>query len=552
MAASAKKKSAHKAATAAKPAKKPAQKSAARTIRKLQTAKQAKQPPLRAGSPAARYGILIAICILVAISLIMAFSASSNEAVIRQVHRENLAAQQDSIEQTAIAELPPEITDPGELAADSSPVVDFVVGLFNSAYASGFRQMVFVLLGVAAAFVISRIDYRKIAPFATPAAAVLLAALLFLLFFGQPVLGSVRWFNFGLFAVQPSEFAKPILLVLLAYYCSRVKDEEEAGSSRAALQADLPFWQRDWALPAALVLGCLAAILFSPDVGTTMIICVGLFVAYVLAGWPWLRVVIGGAILATIYTIRTFAQGGYASTRLTDFMGKWIEGVTPHQTYQAELALGSGGITGLGPGLSRQKFAYLPEAQNDFIIAVVGEELGLIGVSLILAAFALILYGGLSIASRAKDRLGQTIAGGATVLIVFQALLNIFAVVSLGPVTGKPLPFVTLGGSSMISTFILVGLLFSVARFGCVTPKTAAAATGGSSGRTPSATSAADGQDKQHDKKARRQRTARRRARARSTQDEVDDDEDDIEWRWNSGAHLSGSGTRRPATRPRL
>ena len=507
---------------------------------------------ITSSSPAARYGILIAMCILIAISLIMAFSASSNDAVIRQVQQEQIVPGA-SLELTPTAQMPDE-SGAGAAGLDGSDngnsIFDFFAGIFNSAYFSGFRQVIFVLMGAALAFAISRIDYRKFAPYAMPAAMILLIALLILLLFGTPVLGSARWFNFGLFAIQPSEFAKPVLLVLLAYYCSTIKDAEDAGTDHAETQAELPFWKRDWIKPALLTLGCLAAILFSPDVGTTLIISAGLFTAYVLSGWPWLRVVIGGAVVAAIYTVRIFAQGGYASTRLTEFLGKWIDGVTPHQTWQAELALGSGGITGLGPGLSRQKFRYLPEAQNDFIVAIVGEELGLIGVSLILIAFTFILFGGLHIASRAKDRLGQAIAGGATVLIVFQALLNIFAVVSLGPVTGKPLPFVTLGGSSMISTFILIGLIFSVARFGGMVPAgvSAAAAARRSTdvGKKSSERSAGEEESEQRNKKTRRKkRTARRRPAARQTNEEEDADEDDLEWRWDSGAHLSSFGARR-------
>ncbi|MCL2379664.1 MAG: FtsW/RodA/SpoVE family cell cycle protein [Coriobacteriia bacterium] len=481
----------------------------------------------------------------------MAFSASSNDAIIRQVYAESQAAQDASLSITPTADATdyhdifysyqnPDIPD------DSNTLIGHIATLFDSAYANGFRQVIFVLIGTILAFAISRFDYKKFAPLAIPVAVVILISLAMLLVIGRPIMGSARWFNFfGLFAIQPSEFAKPVLLVLVAYYCSKVKDAEDAGINHLQNQTDLPVWQRDWFMPAILVLGCLAAILFSPDVGTTMIICVGLFAAYVLAGWPWLRVVAGGIVIAAIYTVRLFLQGGYGQARLTGFLSTWLDGETPHQTWQAELALGSGGITGLGPGLSRQKFRYLPEAQNDFIIAIVGEELGLIGVSLILIAFVLILFGGMNIASRATDRLGQSIAGGATVLILFQALLNIFAVISLGPVTGKPLPFVTLGGSSMISTFILIGLIFSVARFGAVATTSAR--------RSSIESSAQESKSDQPPDKNRRKagvggrRNARRRTASRNNGEGVtnDEDEDDIEWRWDSGAHLSGPGARR-------
>jgi len=541
-----------------------------------------KDLPEWGGHPAPRYLMLIAITVLIGISLIMAFSASSNDAVIRQVQQE-FAQQQDIPEGLSPEELIEYELDQdgliGDLIAEAQApsftdtvgggvtgVIGFISALFNSAYAAGFRHLLFAFAGAIAAIIISRMDYRKFAPYAIPFAAALLLTLLFLLIAGRPILGSARWINFGFFSFQPSEFAKPILIVLIAYYCSWAKDADEAGPQRRKQQSSLSWYRRDWVFPAILIAGCLTTILLSPDVGTTVIIGVGLFAAYVLSGWPWGRVLIALGGLGSIFLGRILmSDGGYQQRRIFEFVTRWTEGITPYQTWQAELALGSGGILGLGPGLSRQKFRYLPEAHNDFIIAILGEELGLIGIMLVLISFALILFGGLYIASQSKDRLGMAIAGGATALIVFQALLNIFAVVSLGPITGKPLPFITLGGSAMISTFMLIGLILSVARFGHVDPppvRVPGVARGLARGGFANGSGSDDDDDSSDSgsgrngssrgrkgngtSNAKRKQSNRGISRPkRNKPEEKNDDEDDLEWRWDSRAHLSRPRPRR-------
>ena len=515
---------------------------AAKEAKNKQTKKPKKQLPEWEGSPAARYLMLIAITVLVGLSLIMAFSASSNDAVIRQVQREFAAQNQTALTPEELRENELEYYAALEEAyaqanqgiagttgsSETSGILDFIDTIFGSAYGAGFRHLLFALLGAAIAFYISRQDYRKFAPYSFPAAGILLILLMFLWLFGNPILGSARWVEvFGLFTFQPSEFAKPALILLVAFYCSWAKDADEAGPERQKAQADLPVYRRDWVMPAILVLGCLFAIYASPDLGTLLIIGVGLFAAYVLSGWPWIRLVAGIGVLGTIFMGRILLGEGYQQRRIFEFITYWTEGVASHQTWQAELALGSGGIMGLGPGLSRQKFRYLPEAHNDFIIAILGEELGLIGVSLVLIAFAVILFGGMYIASRSKDRLGLAIAGSATILIVFQALLNIFAVVNLGPVTGKPLPFVTLGGSSMISTFILIGFIFSVARFGQLDYHLSFQGGPKVTAEEPLRKSSKPKREKNTSAKKKKTRTARA-VRAENK----DEHEDDIDWQW--------------------
>jgi|GEM_PF-246666 len=592
------------------------------------------------------YLLLIAITILLSMSFVMAFSASSNDAVIREVQREyaaqNLVATPDGlmledeigadIDDASMADTSAAATADGTQdnasaqahTEESVGILGLLSALLRSAYAAGFRHLAFALLGVGLAYLISRKNYRDMLPAVIIAATILLITLVGLWLLGRPIAGSSRWINLGFISLQPSEFAKPTLIVLLAGYCAWARDVDDRFPRRRNEEKSLPFYQRDGFIPAALIIGCLVAIILSPDLGTTLIIGVGLTASYILTGWPWKRLAAGLALIGTggLWFLMNFGQA-YQQRRIYEFFS---DASTGWQTRQAELALGSGGFFGLGPGMSRQKFSYLPEAHNDFIIAILGEELGFVGIALVLICFGLLLYGGLSIAYRAKDRLGTAIAGGATVLLVFQALLNIFAVIGLFPVTGKPLPFITLGGSSMMSTFILVGLIFSVARYGSVTPPAVrkdsiftklALGSGttytrdrdpedrhddyrddqrGSRGLTASyrrANTRDDDEDededdwidlkswrkprnRRHDTKvdldagtvtedkaeesdhsrgrSRRPRAnqsdekeKRRRAKSRTKQREkrrsegATDDEDDLEWRWDSGSHISGS-----------
>ncbi|MDR1413172.1 MAG: putative lipid II flippase FtsW [Actinomycetes bacterium] len=490
------------------------------------TAKRRQAGSAAAALPAARYGLLIGVAILLALSLIMAFSASSGEAVINQVTK-------------SAAELTKQGRDPSTAALQIQPFI------------SGFRQLIFIIVGALGAFLISRFDYHKLNPLARGLGWVVIIALFLLLVLGERVLGSTRWYDLGILSIQPSEFAKPILLVVAASFCAVHSLREQGGN----------LLTRSVWTTLLMVGGSLVLVLLEPDMGSTAILFVGLSVVLVLCEWPWYLP--GGlAIVAVaIGALRVTFSNGYASGRLSDFIAKWTRGVTAHQTLQAEYALGSGGVTGLGPGLSRQKFRYLPEAQNDFIIAIIGEELGLIGTGLVLVGFALILFGGMRIASGAKDKLGRAIAGGATVMLVFQAVLNIFAVISLGPVTGKPLPFVTLGGSSMLSSFALVGLILSVARSSAPSSRRAVSGSAERSGSRSSRRSDGDGlssslEDRHddgdaggHGHRPKRKRGRRHRGRAAVSAKgtgEVDDDgeadeEGDFEWRWDRGAHLSRS-----------
>jgi len=497
-----------------------------------------------AGGPAARYLLLVGVTILIAIGLLMAFSASSGEAVIREVSQQGQAV--------------------ADRAGQSSSILGLLKGLKLSAFQSGFMQLVYIVAGVVIAFIISRIDYHHFLRYAVPAGFIVIAGLIGVFFF-PPILGARRWIPIGSITVQPSEFAKPVLLIIGASAFSTLRSRTP---QKGKLAVD------DWIVPALFIAVVLVLILLEPDMGTALIICVGLASAWLLCDLPARFPVGVGIIGAVVLLGRTLlTSGNYGSNRITSFIKTWTSGQTAYQTLQAQYALAGGGFAGVGPGLSRQKYSWLTQAQSDFILAIVGEELGFVGTIAIILSFVLILLCGMRIAARAKDRLGRSLAGGAIVLLIFQAVINIFAVTSLIPVTGKPLPFVTAGGTSLVVSLSLVGIVMSVSRFGGGRPvremrrpvSRLSLVIGGEApvsrqGSAQENTAPSDQGDKKKPHKKPPQKkppsknakpprkttpSNKRGSGGRRLAEKEDEHEDSFEWRWDSGAHLSGPGSRR-------
>jgi cell division protein FtsW len=267
---------------------------------------------------------------------------------------------------------------------------------------------------------------------------------------GVSVNGARRWLGRGSLVFQPSELLKPALMLyaatLLARRPQRVMDLRE-------------LWR-----PLGLVAGAACVLVASePDIGSAMVIAFTLAALLVAAGIPLrnLAVVAGSAlVVVALYAIAR----PYARARLTSFLDPWAHASgSGFQAVQGQIAIGSGGLFGVGPGQSVQKIFYLPEAQTDFILAIIGEELGVVGIAGVLFLYGMIAYAGLRTAKAARSLYGALIAVGATSLIVSQALLNVFAVLGLAPLTGVPLPLVSYGASSMIATLAAMGLLLNVA-----------------------------------------------------------------------------------------
>jgi len=267
---------------------------------------------------------------------------------------------------------------------------------------------------------------------------------------GVSVNGARRWLGTGPLQFQPSELMKLALLLYAATLLAR----------RPERVHDL----RELLNPLLVVVGgaCLL-IATQPDLGTTMVIICTTAALLVAAGIPLRKLgLLAGGLVALVFLYALVRP--YARARLTSFLNPWAHaGGSGFQAVQGQIAIGSGGLFGTGPGESVQKIFYLPEAPTDFILAVIAEELGAIGVCALLFLYGVIAYAGYSAARKARSAYGTLMAVGLTSLILSQALLNIFAVLGMAPLTGVPLPFVSYGSSSLIVMLAAMGLLLNVA-----------------------------------------------------------------------------------------
>lgn len=316
------------------------------------------------------------------------------------------------------------------------------------------RQAIFIGVGAALAYGIARIDYHAWRGGRLVALWVLLLVLLAVVrVFGTSTLGAKRWFAVGPFTVQPSEFAKPIIVLLTVDLLDRYLVQGEFASFGA-------FTGR-FVLFVGVPLGF---ILLQPDKGTTGILGLTVLVMCYLVGVKGTHVA-GLLGVLGVGGIAYSMRDSYSRQRIQAMIDPFSDASdNGYQLVQGFYAFGSGGLFGRGIGMSRQKYNYLPMAYNDFIFAVVGEELGLVGTLFVLAVFLLFLWAGFRIAEEAPDARGRVLAGGATALFGIQLLLNVCGVLGLFPLSGKPVPFLSYGGSSVVANFILVGLILGVSR----------------------------------------------------------------------------------------
>ncbi|HEX5310134.1 MAG TPA: putative lipid II flippase FtsW [Solirubrobacteraceae bacterium] len=317
------------------------------------------------------------------------------------------------------------------------------------------KFVVYGALGLVAMRVLARDGIARVQSLVGPLLAVsfVLVLAVHVPRLGVSVNGAKRWLGAGPLQFQPSELLKIALVLYGASLLAR----------RPARVNDL----RDLFKPLLAVVGAACLLVATqPDIGTAMIIAFTTFALLVAAGIPRrnLAIILGWCFaLVALYAIAR----PYARARLTSFVDPWAHASgSGFQAVQGQIAIGSGGLFGVGPGQSVQKIFYLPEAHTDFILAVIGEELGVIGISAVLFLYGLIAYAGLRAAKAARSLHSALIAVGMTSLIVSQALLNVFAVLGLAPLTGVPLPLVSYGSSSMIVTLAAMGLLLNVAAGG--------------------------------------------------------------------------------------
>jgi cell division protein FtsW len=314
-------------------------------------------------------------------------------------------------------------------------------------------QLVWCAFGFTFCVAATTLDYQWLKKFAWPIflLAVLLLVLVLVPHIGRKINGARRWFDIHGVRFQPSELAKVALIILLAWYGDR-------------FQRQLRDWRRGILFPGALVALVLGLVFVEPDRGTTILLAAVSSALLLIAGVRWKHLLVPAAAGVAGLAVSLW----HDPMRLRRIVSWWDleqhkEGVG-YQAYQAMIALGSGGWTGLGLGNGRQKLGFVPEHYTDMIFSIIGEELGLIATLLVLLAFLVIAICGVYIALRAREPFGSLLAAGVTFLITLQAAINIGVVTSALPNKGLPLPFISYGGSNLLAMLTCVGLLFSVAR----------------------------------------------------------------------------------------
>jgi cell division protein FtsW len=316
------------------------------------------------------------------------------------------------------------------------------------------RQFAFLLVGLVLAYAAYRVDYRKLRTIA-PAAIIVTFLLLVLTMIphvGFASGGARRWIGLRALSFQPSEFGKLTLVLFLAAKLASLGERVRSLSKGV------------W--PALFITLLLAIPVFlEPDMGTASLYIFTAFALLFTAGARIEHLVMCGLVMLPAIAIAV-GSSSYKRARIFAFLHPWKDPEnTGFHIVQSLLALGTGGIFGVGLGASRQKYFYLPAAHTDFIFSVLGEELGMLGCLTVIALFLVFAIRGVTLALKAPDRFGMLLAMGCTFMTVIQAFINVGVVTSSWPVTGVPLPFISFGGSSLIVSLIAVGLIANVGRY---------------------------------------------------------------------------------------
>lgn len=339
------------------------------------------------------------------------------------------------------------------LSASSVSALD----TYGSSWYIALRQAGWLVAGAGVCLVVLRVDYHRWRRWSLPALGLsgVLLGMVLVPGLGMNVNGASRWLGYGSFSLQPSELAKLTVLVFVADLLAR----------RAAWMADV----RLTLVPVGVVFGGVALLLMlQPNLGTTLVLGAIVLSLLFVAGTPLLPLLgttFGGALVATGLAL----GASYRRARVFAFLDPWADPLnTGYQNIQSLVGIASGGLTGVGLGESRAKWGFLPYAHTDFIFAIVGEELGLLGALVVVALFVALCVIGVRVAQLAPDRFGMLLASGITAWFGVQAFVNVGAVIGILPITGVPLPFMSYGGSSLVFSMAAAGLLLNVARQGRV------------------------------------------------------------------------------------
>ena len=318
------------------------------------------------------------------------------------------------------------------------------------------RHGAWVVFGLVAMAFGALFDYRKYKKCALPILIVSVILLVLVLTpLGQTTNGATRWIKVGPVTLMPGEIAKIAAIIFVAWFLS-----EDASRIKSLKRGILPL------LGIIAVYGAL--IVKQPNLSTAITVC-GIIIAMMLvAGLKWRYVATAGGIgVVGILSIVIFMKDTYWYNRLTSFTDPFQDALGDgYQAVQSLLALGSGGLFGVGLGKSVQKNLYLPEPQNDFILAIIGEELGYIGVLLLIALYCLFIWRGIHIALNAPDQFGLLLASGIVLMVAIQVILNIAVVTSSMPPTGINLPFISYGGNALLIFMFSAGVLLNISRHG--------------------------------------------------------------------------------------
>lgn len=315
------------------------------------------------------------------------------------------------------------------------------------------RHLVYLVMGIGLSVYLSSLDLKKIRQYAKPLLFVAIALLVLVLIphVGSSTGGARRWFKLAGFSFQPSEYLKIALIIYMADFLDRKR--ETLGDLRHTV------------LPALFILGICAGLIFlQPDLGTAVTVAVVAFILFFVAGFKLAHL---GSVLLCAVPVLLFAMMAkpYRRKRLLAFFHPWDDprGVG-FQIIQSFLALGSGGIFGVGLGRSQQKLFFLPESHTDFIFSIIGEELGFIGASSIVILFLVFIFAGMVVVFRAKSHFSQLLGLGLVSLIGLQAVINIGVSIGALPTKGLSLPFISYGGTALLANMAALGLLIGISK----------------------------------------------------------------------------------------
>jgi len=320
------------------------------------------------------------------------------------------------------------------------------------------RQGLYAAVGIALMFAVAKIDYSRFREIRVGIYSLMIASIVLVLMFGAAARGSRRWIELPYFRFQPSELAKLLLVVALAaFVIERTRRGSPARQTARMLALGLT--------PAALVF-------LQPDLGTGIVLVVITLAVLFLAGVPWQHfAVIGGVAALAVTFVLAIAPAlglpsplrGYQQDRLTAFLHPSNDpNDASYQVNQSVITIGSGEKTGRGDRSTQTELSFLPERHTDFIFSVIGERFGFMGAAFVLSLYALLIWRMLRILTLSKNLYGTLIAGGIAAMLMFQIMINVGMTLGVAPVTGITLPLMSYGGSSVIATFLAIGILQSI------------------------------------------------------------------------------------------